>query len=414
MHASEVVVVFTQQTLSGWEPVSRFDMKNILQLSLAWRQSTSAQNKGAPKAERAARPPRSTACTCVLTAPKAPGLRLGQRISFAVGLLHLKNTEGIHQVMRASYWGGFCFTTVKTKIICHLKCVFRAIVQGPSPAVSIIRGKLMKCEVLWSFRIEKGPLSHCILNCIFPFKACVLILHCGPGGPAPLSCLGPAEVGEGKGDGGQGPGGSVSQHWTVCRELLCPLSFPAGTTLTGVGFGVEDAQVQSLHMSLGCHQYGSCRHRFPVLINTSSSSLLCSASNCLLSRPLLLTHEVSIRDVQEFWDLGVWLSSVTALIKTLTSVVLFLGDNLSVRVKPASRITPLLNLSVPKYFSGSPSYWNAASSVCMGSSSQTANKILQKNKVKNSHWNFAFGKEFWCPKTGEVFLLASNFRYFFT
>lgn len=59
----------------------------------------------------------------------------------------------------------------------------------------------------------------------------------------------------------------------------------------------------------------------------------CSAFNCLPSRPLLLTHEVLIRAVQEFWELEVWLSSVTTLIKTLTSVVLFLGDNLSVKVK---------------------------------------------------------------------------------
>lgn len=50
-------------------------------------------------------------------------------------------------------------------------------------------------------------MSHCILNCIFPFKVCVLILYCGPDGPAPFSCLGPAEVGEGKGNGRQGPKG---------------------------------------------------------------------------------------------------------------------------------------------------------------------------------------------------------------
>lgn len=146
--------------------------------------------------------------------------------------------------------------------------------SGPSPAVSIIRGKVMKCEVLWSFRKEKGPVSHCTLNCIFPFKVCVLILHCGPDGPAPFSCLGPAEEEEGKGNGGQGPRGSVSCHGTVCRELLCPLSFTAGTTLTGEGFGVGNAQVQSLHISLGYRQCGICRHLFPFLINTSSSSLL--------------------------------------------------------------------------------------------------------------------------------------------
>lgn len=127
------------------------------------------------------------------------------------------------------------FTTLKTKIIFHPKCVFQATMQGPSPAVSIIRGKLTRCEVLQSFRKEKGPVSHCILNCIFPFKACVWILHRGPDGPAPFSCFGPAEVGEGKGSGGQGPRGSVSWCGTVCREQLFLLSFTAGTTLTGVG-----------------------------------------------------------------------------------------------------------------------------------------------------------------------------------
>lgn len=114
----------------------------------------------------------------------------------------------------------------------------------------------------------------------------------------------------------------------------------------------------------------------------------CSASNCLPSRPFLLTHEVWIRAVQEFWELGVWLSSVTALIKTLASVVLILGDKLNVRVRSVSRITPLLTLSISKYFPCSPSYENTASSISMGSGSQTANRVLQKIKVKNSHWNF--------------------------
>lgn len=189
----------------------------------------------------------------------------------------------------------------------------------------------MKCEVLWSLGKEKSLVSHCILNCIFPFKVCVLILYCGPDGPAPFSCLGPTEVGEGIGNGRQGPEGSVSWHGTACRELLCPLSFTAGTTLTGIGFGVGDAQVQSLHISLGYCQCGSYRRMFLFQLTLHPHPYYCSAFNCLPSRPLLLTHEVSIRAVQEFWELEVWLSSVTTLIKTLTSVVLFLDDNLSVK-----------------------------------------------------------------------------------
>lgn len=95
------VIVVVQRTLSGWDPTSRFDMKNILQLSLAWGQSTSAPNKGTSEAESTARSPPlrpgpaaprpRAARTCLLAAPEGPGLGLGQRVSFAVGLLHLKN-----------------------------------------------------------------------------------------------------------------------------------------------------------------------------------------------------------------------------------------------------------------------------------------------------------------------------------
>lgn len=82
------VVVVVQQSLGGWEPMYHFDMKSILQLSLAWGQSTSALNKGASEARALlARSPHATlaplpalpraACTCLLAAPEWPVLWLG-------------------------------------------------------------------------------------------------------------------------------------------------------------------------------------------------------------------------------------------------------------------------------------------------------------------------------------------------
>lgn len=65
---------------------------------------------------------------------------------------------------------GCCFTALKTKIIFHLKKTWQAAVQGLSPAVSIIRGKLMRCQVLQSSRKDKGFVLYYALTCIFPSK----------------------------------------------------------------------------------------------------------------------------------------------------------------------------------------------------------------------------------------------------
>jgi len=171
--AAEAVVV-VQQTLGVREPTSHFYVKNILQLSLAWGRSASAPNKGAWEAESSARPspaPLPAPPRCPYLPPRRPrgawapaaGLLCCGAPSSEKQREHVRSRE-LPIALR------YCFTTLQTQIIFRPKKACRAAAQGPSPAVSVIRGKLMRCQVLRSSRIEKGSVLHCTLNCIFLFK----------------------------------------------------------------------------------------------------------------------------------------------------------------------------------------------------------------------------------------------------
>lgn len=182
-----VVVVVVQRTLSGWDPTSCFDMKNILQLSLAWGQSTSATNKGTSEAKSTARspppPPRARcppATRCPYLPPRCP--RGAWARAWAASLLccGAPSSEKQREHIRSRELPvvlGYCFTMLKNNTIFPPKKMCQVAVQGPSPAVSMIKGKLMRCRVLRSSRKEKGSVLHCTLNCIFLFKVHVLILH---------------------------------------------------------------------------------------------------------------------------------------------------------------------------------------------------------------------------------------------
>lgn len=116
---------------------------------------------------------------------------------------HIRSSQELPIVL------SYCFTTLKSKMIFRPKKTCRAAVQSPSPGVSVIRGKLMRCQVLPSSRKEKGSMVYCASNCIFPFKVCVLILHPWTRWLAPFSCLAPAERKKGKGNGRLGPSGAA-------------------------------------------------------------------------------------------------------------------------------------------------------------------------------------------------------------
>lgn len=136
----------------------------------------------------------------------------------------------------------------------------------------------------------------------------------------------------------------------------------------------------------------------------------CSVSNCLPSRPLLLTHEVSIRAVQEFWELEVWLSSVPTWIKTLASVVLFLGDNLSVRVKQDYTIAiPICPKVLPRLSTTETLH----PALAWDTSVKQQIRCCRRTRWRIPTGILAFSKELWCPNTGEVFLLASKLKYIF-
>lgn len=74
-----------------------------------------------------------------------------------------------------------CFTALKMKINFHTKKMHQLEVQVPTPAVLIIGGRLMRCQVLQSSRKEKVSELHCALNCVFHTKHARGSYLCGPG-----------------------------------------------------------------------------------------------------------------------------------------------------------------------------------------------------------------------------------------
>lgn len=135
-------------------------MKNILRFSLAWGQSPSALIKDFPQRALPAQPPPPRP-HCPYLPPRRP--RGAWAPAWAASLLccgapssakereHVRSRE-LPVVL------GYCFTTLQAKVIFHPKKTCRAAAQGPSPAVSMIRGKLTRCQVLRSSRKEKGPV----------------------------------------------------------------------------------------------------------------------------------------------------------------------------------------------------------------------------------------------------------------
>lgn len=190
-----------------------FNEKNNFHWSLALEKSAATQNEAVAK-----------------TAPYSPHVQPGPYLchrhprgaeaqAWAAGLLFhgtpspAKQEEHIASPELPCTLG-CCFTSLKIKINFHTKQMCQLEVQVPTPAVLVIRGRLMRCRVLQSSKKE----LHYALNCIFHTKH-----TCGPyvRGLRRWSCS-PAFVllWCGRGEKIASPEGVVFWHGAACRELL--------------------------------------------------------------------------------------------------------------------------------------------------------------------------------------------------
>lgn len=283
---------------------------------------------------------------------------------------------------------GCCLTALKTKIIFHLKKIWQVAVQGPIPAVSIIGANLWGARYSHLPERKKGGRL-CALSCsklFFLLKVCMLTLLPWTRPVAPFSCLSPDEVGK-----------EGVRKWQVLVGLSADMgllaethSGLAGKASVGISLG-EKKHSESLHILLYC-QPGSYRPLLPSWLTCAHlhHSILIPATMvhltaCLLHHPYPRGLDQSCERIWENWEQDCSLAPVLQGHWPLASVLLLLGDKLTVSVEIASRTTNLLTPSIPKCFTCSPPHQNTASSIRTRSSSQRANDLLQKNKVKNCH-----------------------------
>lgn len=359
-------------------------MKNTLQWSLALGQSTTALKESVEKQPPAA-PICSPAPTCVVAAPEGPCFRPGQRLSPAVGLFRLqkrRNTSSHQRCLK-------CWAVVLQHWRPRLFSIWRKFGRWQCKApfqLCPLSGQTY--EVPGTLIFQKGGRL-CALSCsklFFLLKVCMLTLLPWTRPVAPFSCLSPDEVGK-----------EGVRKWQVLVGLSADMgllaethSGLAGKASVGISLG-EKKHSESLHILLYC-QPGSYRPLLPSWLTCAHlhHSILIPATMvhltaCLLHHPYPRGLDQSCERIWENWEQDCSLAPVLQGHWLLASVLLLLGDKLTVSVEIASRTTNLLTPSIPKCFTCSPPHQNTASSIRTRSSSQRANDLLQKNKVKNCH-----------------------------